>query len=170
MMSVNATQDKTVYDFEITSIDGNQIDLYDYKGKVLLIVNTASECGYTPQYEALQDIYDRYRDDGFVIIGFPANNFGGQEPADDEEILQFCQMNYGVTFPLSTKVSVKGDDIHPLFRYLTEQENDSFTGDIKWNFEKFIIDKEGKLIKRFRSNVKPDSKEIISSIENEIGA
>lgn len=168
MMSINAGQEVSVHDFEIKTIDGEPLNLEAYKGNVILIVNTASECGYTPQYEALQTVYQTYKEDGLIVLGFPANNFGGQEPGSEEEIMQFCQVNYGVTFPLSAKVSVLGDDIDPLFDFLTNQKNQSFTGDIKWNFEKFIINKEGKLVKRFRSNVKPESKDVIAAIETEL--
>lgn len=149
----------SIYQFKVTSIDGGTIDLKQFKGKKILIVNTASECGYTPQYAELQQLADRYKDK-LVVIGFPANNFGGQEPGSNSEIQQFCKKNYGVTFPLSEKVSVKGDDIDPMFKYLTSAENPDFTGEIKWNFEKFLIDEKGKLIHRFRSKVKPMSEEI----------
>ena len=130
-----------------------------------MIVNVASKCGYTPQYEGLQEIYEEYQDDGLVIIGFPANNFKGQEPGSNEEIKQFCTLEYGVSFPMASKVSVIGDDQAPLFSYLTSQPNEDFEGDIKWNFEKFLIDKEGNLVRRFRSGVKPNSKELKSAIE-----
>lgn len=149
----------SIYQFKVTSIDGGAIDLKQFKGKKILIVNTASKCGYTPQYAELQQLADRYKDK-IVVIGFPANNFGGQEPGSNTDIQQFCQKNYGVTFPLSEKISVKGDDIDPLFQYLTSAENPDFTGEIKWNFEKFLIDENGKLIHRFRSKVKPMSEEI----------
>ena len=155
----------SVHEFELTNIDGENISLDRYEGNVLLIVNTASECGYTPQYEGLQSLYEQYKDKGLVIAGFPANNFGGQEPGTDEEIKQFCKKNYGVAFPMFSKISVKGNDIHPLFDYLTSQPNPDFTGEIKWNFEKFLVDKDGKLIRRFRSPVKPESDEIISAID-----
>lgn len=149
----------SIYQFKVTSIDGGTIDLKQFKGKKILIVNTASKCGYTPQYAELQQLADRYKDK-IVVIGFPANNFGGQEPGSNTDIQQFCQKNYGVTFPLSEKISVKGDNIDPLFQYLTSAENPDFTGEIKWNFEKFLIDENGKLIHRFRSKVKPMSEEI----------
>lgn len=148
-----------IYQYKIDSIDGKKIDLKKYKGKKILIVNTASKCGYTPQYADLQKLADQYKDK-LVVIGFPANNFGGQEPGANPMIKEFCQKNYGVTFPLSSKVSVKGDDIDPLFKYLTTAENPDFTGEIKWNFEKFLIDENGKLIHRFRSKVTPLSEEI----------
>lgn len=148
-----------LYQYKIASIDGKKIDLKKYKGKKILIVNTASKCGYTPQYADLQKLADKYKDK-LVVIGFPANNFGGQEPGANPMIKEFCQKNYGVTFPLSSKVSVKGDDIDPLFKYLTTAENPDFTGEIKWNFEKFLVDENGKLIHRFRSKVTPMSEEI----------
>ncbi|CAN5302098.1 glutathione peroxidase [soil metagenome] len=149
----------SVYDFKLKSIDGEAFSLAKYKGKKVLIVNTASKCGYTPQYAELQKLADAYKGK-LVIVGFPANNFGQQEPGANLEIKTFCQKNYGVTFPLSTKVSVKGDDIDPLFKYLTTAENPDFTGEIKWNFEKFLIDENGKLIHRFRSAVTPMSPEL----------
>jgi glutathione peroxidase len=148
------TPPASVYDFKLKSIDGQDFSLAQYKGKKVLVVNTASKCGYTPQYAELQKLADMYKDK-VVIVGFPANNFGQQEPGANSEIKTFCQKNYGVTFPLSQKVSVKGDDIYPLFKYLTETPNPDFTGEIKWNFEKFLIDENGKLIHRFRSDVTP---------------
>ena len=146
--------DPDFYSFKVTGIDGNTIDLSAYRGKKVLIVNTASECGYTPQYAGLQELSEKYKGK-LVIIGFPANNFGGQEPGTNEEIETFCSSNYNVTFPMSAKVSVKGNDIDPLFDWLISQPNPDFTGDIKWNFEKFLIDENGKLIHRFRTAVKP---------------
>ena len=136
--------------------------LFYYKKK-LLIVNTASKCGFTPQYTELQEIYLEYGDK-LVVVGFPANEFGGQEPGSNEEIIQFCKKNFDVTFPLAEKSVVKGNGIHPLFEFLTTQENPNFTGGIKWNFEKFLIDENGLLIGRYRSSVKPDSDKIISKI------
>ena len=153
----------SVYDFKLKTIDGKNFNLAAYKGKKLLIVNTASKCGFTPQYAELQKLSDQYKDK-VVVIGFPANNFGGQEPGVNLAIKEFCQKNYGVTFPLSEKVSVKGDDISPLFKFLTTTENPDFTGKIQWNFEKFLIDENGKLIHRFRSSVKPLSTEITSQL------
>ena len=145
------------------SIDGVEKSLSDFKGKKMLFVNTASQCGFTPQYMELQSVHEKYGED-LVIIGFPANNFGGQEPGSNDQIKSFCQKNYGVTFLLSEKVSVKGSDICPLFEWLNQQENQSFVGDIMWNFEKYLIDESGKLVKRFRSITKPDSDKIISLI------
>ena len=158
---MNAQQ--SVHEFTITSIDGVEKTLSDFKGKKMLFVNTASQCGFTPQYMELQSVHEKYGED-LVIIGFPANNFGGQEPGSNDQIKSFCQKNYGVTFLLSEKVSVKGSDICPLFEWLNQQENQSFVGDIMWNFEKYLIDESGKLVKRFRSITKPDSDKIISFI------
>jgi glutathione peroxidase len=154
-------------DFTVKDINLNEVKLSEYKGKVLLIVNVASKCGFTSQYEGLQKIYELYKDWGFEILGFPCNDFGGQEPGTNEEIKNFCSVNYMVTFPLFDKVHVKGDEKAPLFDVLT---NNSVTGksSIKWNFEKFIIDKEGYIVKRFRSITKPDSKKITSLIEKEL--
>lgn len=151
----------SIYDFKVTGLDGKEIDFARFKGKKILIVNTASECGYTPQYEGLQDLYEKYKDK-LVIVGFPANNFGGQEPGSNEEIGAFCKKNYGVTFPMAEKVSVAGDDIHPLFKYLTEEAKKINAQDpvIKWNFTKFLIDENGKLVKVFPSKVKPLDEEI----------
>ncbi len=154
-----STAPSTIYTFKVHNIDGKALDLKKYKGKKVLIVNTASKCGYTKQYADLQKLADAYKGK-LVVIGFPANNFGGQEPGENLNIKEFCQKNFGVTFPLAEKSSVKGDDINPLFKYLTTAENPDFTGDIKWNFEKFLIDENGELIHRFRSAVTPMSPEI----------
>lgn len=153
----------TVYSFKLKTIDGQDFSLAKYKGKKLLIVNTASKCGFTPQYAELQKLADQYKDK-VVVVGFPANNFGGQEPGTNSEVKEFCQKNFGVTFPLSSKVSVKGDDIAPIFAYLTKEPNPDFTGEIKWNFEKFLIDENGKLIHRYRSTTKPLSDEITKAL------
>jgi glutathione peroxidase len=151
----------TIYDFKVPSIDGQTtIDLSKYKGKNILIVNTASKCGYTKQYADLEKLYEKYGDK-LVIIGFPANNFGGQEPGSNTEIKEFCQANYGVKFPMAEKVSVKGDDTHPLFQWLTQKDkNGVMDADIKWNFTKFLIDKNGTLVGVFPSKVEPLSEEI----------
>lgn len=153
------TAPSTIYTFKVHNIDGKNLDLKKYKGKKILIVNTASKCGNTPQYAELEKLANAYKGK-LVVIGFPANNFGGQEPGENLTIKEFCQKNYGVTFPLAEKSSVKGDDINPLFKYLTTAENPDFTGEIKWNFEKFLIDENGQLIHRFRSKVQPMSPEI----------
>ncbi len=150
----------SVYQFKVASIEGKPIDLKKYKGKKILIVNTASKCGYTPQYTELEALYQKYKGK-LVIIGFPANNFGGQEPGTNAEIMEFCTKDKGVTFPMSSKISVKGDDIDPIFKYLTTAENaEHITGDISWNFEKFLIDENGVLIHRFKSKVTPMSAEL----------
>lgn len=146
--------DISFYDFSFKTIDGKEVKLKEFKGKKILIVNTASKCGFTPQYKELEQLHKEYGKN-LVIIGFPANNFGKQEPGSNEEIQEFCELNYGVTFLIAEKVDVKGDSINPLFKYLIEQPNPDFTGDINWNFEKFLIDENGKLIHRFRSKVKP---------------
>ncbi len=154
-------------DFTVKDINLNEVKLSGYKGKVLLIVNVASKCGFTSQYEGLQKIYELYKDQGFEVLGFPCNDFGGQEPGTNEEIKNFCSLNYEVTFPMFDKVHVKGDEKAPLFDWLT---NNSVTGksSIKWNFEKFIVDKEGNIVDRFRSVTKPDSKKMTSLIEREL--
>ena len=158
---------KSVLDFTMKNIDGKDIKLNSYKGKTILIVNTASKCGYTPQYEGLQKIYDKYKDQGFVILGFPANNFGGQEPGSNEEIKEFCTMKYKVSFPMFAKISVKGDDIHPLYAFLTSKETDpDFAGDIPWNFSKFLIDRDGKIIARFSPKDAPESEKVVQAIES----
>ncbi|PTQ99932.1 glutathione peroxidase [Mucilaginibacter yixingensis] len=149
----------SVYQFKLKNIDGKAFKLSDYKGKKILIVNTASKCGYTPQYKELEQLSETYKDK-LVVVGFPANNFGGQEPGSASEIKTFCTGTYNVTFPMAEKVSVKGDDIAPLFKFLTEAPNPDFTGEIKWNFEKFLIDENGKLIHRFRSKTTPMSAEL----------
>lgn len=153
----------SVYEFKLKTIDGENFSLADYKGKKVLIVNTASKCGFTPQYAELQKLADLYKGK-LVVVGFPANNFANQEPAANQEIKTFCKKNFGVTFPLSSKISIKGSDIDPLFAYLTSAPNPDFTGEIKWNFEKFLIDENGKLIHRYRSNVTPLSPEITKEL------
>lgn len=160
----------SVYEYTLNNIDGEKISLKSFEGKVLLITNTASECGYTPQYEGLQKLHERYEDEGLVVIGFPANNFGGQEPGTEQEIKEFCEVNFGVDFPLSEKVSVKGKDIDPLFDLLTSKENPDFSGAIKWNFEKFLIGKDGKLLRRFRSDVAPENNLILKAIDSALNS
>ena len=155
-----------VLDFTLNSIDGKPAPLSQYQGKVVLIVNVASRCGYTPQYEGLEKVYEKYKDKGFVILGFPANNFGGQEPGTNEEIKTFCSSKYMVTFPMYAKISVKGADIHPLYQFLTDKTtNPASGGDIKWNFTKFLVDRDGKVVARFEPAVTPDSPEVKSAIE-----
>jgi glutathione peroxidase len=157
-----------VYGFTLNSIEGKPAPLADYKGKVVLIVNVASQCGYTPQYSALEAIYEKYKDQGFVILGFPANNFGAQEPGTNEEIKTFCTRKYSVTFPMYAKISVKGDDQAPLYAYLTKQTPAGISGDIKWNFTKFLIDRNGNVVQRFEPAVTPDSKDVTGAIEKQL--
>lgn len=161
--SMKKTQEmmgKTIYDFQVESLDGGKIDFADFKGKKILIVNTASECGFTSQYEGLETLSKEHKDD-LVIIGFPANNFGGQEPGSNAEIATFCTKNFGVTFPMAAKVSVKGDDIAPIFKFLTEKElNGVKNSSIMWNFTKFLIDENGTLIDSFASTTTPTSESI----------
>ena len=154
---------ENIYSFSFETIDNQTVSFEKYKGKKILIVNTASKCGFTPQYKELQELHAKHGDK-VVIIGFPANNFGKQEPGTNTEIVTFCQKNYGVTFLMASKISVKGKDIHPLFKWLTTQKNQSFSGAIRWNFEKILIDENGKVIKRFRSKVKPNSEEITTEL------
>jgi len=154
-----ATAPSSVYDFKLKTIDGKDFGLAKYKGKKVLIVNTASKCGFTKQYADLEKLSEQYKGK-LVVVGFPANNFGGQEPGTNQDIKTFCKENFNVKFPMSGKVSVLGLDIDPLFQYLTTAPNPDFTGDIKWNFEKFLIDENGKLIHRFRSQTTPLSEDI----------
>ena len=153
-----AISDKTVYDFTVKDINGNEVSLSDYKGKVLLIVNVASECGYTKQYTGLQKIYDTYKDKGFVVLGFPCNQFGGQEPGTEEDIKSFCITNFGVTFPMFSKIDVNGDNAHPLYTYMKAQEKGVLgTQAIKWNFAKFLVDKNGNVVDRIGTQTTPES-------------
>jgi len=149
-----------IYEFTMKSIDGQATPLAKYKGKVVLAVNVASQCGYTPQYAGLEALYKKYKDKGLVIAGFPANNFGGQEPGSDSEIKTFCDRNYKVTFPVFSKISVKGSDQAPLYQYLTQKG-----GEVKWNFAKFLIGKNGQVIKKFDSGVEPSAEELTKAIE-----
>lgn len=153
----------SIYDFSFTSIDGKEVKMSDFRGKNILIVNTASKCGFTKQYKDLQALHQQYGED-LVIIGFPSDNFGGQELDSNVEIQDFCEKNYGVTFLLSEKINVKGENISPLFKFLTTEENPDFTGDINWNFEKFLINKEGELAHRYRSRTNPLDKLIVSNL------
>lgn len=150
------------------TITGNDSSLADFKGKVVMLVNVASKCGYTKQYAGLEEIYRKYKDKGFVIIGFPANNFGGQEPGTDQEILDFCTSKFDVTFPMMSKISVKGDDKHPLYAYLTEKSSQS--GEIEWNFTKFVLDRSGKVADRFPTKTDPSSPEVTAELERLLSA
>jgi glutathione peroxidase len=163
--------EKTVYDFSMKSIAGDTIPLSRYRGKVLLLVNVASRCGFTPQYKDLEALYRKYQDRGFAILAFPANNFRGQEPGTDAEIKEFCTLNYGVTFPMFSKISVKGEDQHPLYRYLTSGEaNPSTSGEVQWNFQKYLVGRDGKVLAKFLSRVKPFSEELTAALENALAA
>lgn len=156
-------QEQSVYDFSFTTIDGQKMDLNEFKGKPLLLVNTASKCGFTKQYKELQELHEQYGEQ-LIVIGFPSDNFGGQEFDSNQEIAEFCEKNFGVTFILSEKIDVEGDNAHPLFQYLTAADNPDFKGEIKWNFEKFLIDAEGKLVHRYRSKTNPLDEQILSQI------
>jgi len=156
---------QSIHSFKVKAIDGKQIDFASFKGKKILVVNTASKCGYTPQYEALEKVYKQYKDK-LVIIGFPCNQFGGQEPGTNEEIASFCQKNYGVTFPLADKVDVKGGNTAPIYQWLTQKaKNGLVDATISWNFNKFLLDENGKMMAYFPSNVKPDSEDILSRLK-----
>ncbi|WP_163194642.1 glutathione peroxidase [Clostridium thermarum] len=144
-----------IYDFTAVTLEGEEISLSKYKGKVLLIVNTASNCGFTPQYKELQDLYEKLGNEKFEILGFPCNQFGNQEPGSSSDIQNFCQLNYGVDFQMFEKIDVNGENAHPLYKYLTEQKKGFLTGSIKWNFTKFLIDKDGNIIDRFAPTTSP---------------
>jgi glutathione peroxidase len=157
---------KSVHEFTVKSIDGADVALARYKGKVMLIVNVASKCGFTPQYEGLEELYRRYKDRGLVILGFPANNFGWQEPGTDAEIKTFCTTKYNVSFDMFSKISVKGGDQHPLYAYLTSEDANAETaGSVKWNFTKYLVDKNGHVIAKFGSGTKPMAEEVVQAIE-----
>jgi glutathione peroxidase len=158
-----AAKTASVYDFTMNDIDGKPVNLSQYKGKVLLLVNTASMCGNTPQYSDLEKMYEQYQTKGFEILAFPANNFGQQEPGTNEEIKNLCYTKYSLTFPLFSKISVKGDDKHPLYRYLTEQS--PFPGEVEWNFQKYLIDRSGNVVARYHHRTKPLSDEVVRGVE-----
>jgi glutathione peroxidase len=165
-MDAGKMTEKSVLDFTMKSIDGKDVKLGDYSGKVLLLVNVASKCGYTSQYKGLESIYEKYKEQGLVVMGFPANNFFWQEPGSDEEIKTFCTTKYNVTFPMFAKISVKGSKIHPLYRFLTSKEtNPEFGGSISWNFNKFLVDRGGKVVARFASKDEPESVKVVQAIE-----
>jgi glutathione peroxidase len=156
---------QSIHSFNVKSIDGSSMNLAKYKGKKILIVNTASKCGYTPQYEALEKVYEQYKNK-LVILGFPCNQFGGQEPGTNEEIVAFCKKNYGVTFPMADKIDVQGNNIAPIYQWLTQKsKNGVLDASISWNFNKFLLDENGKMIAYFPSNVKPDSEAILSYLK-----
>jgi glutathione peroxidase-family protein len=163
---VHGEHQSELYSFTVRNIDGNEVSLSTFKGKVLLIVNVASKCGYTKQYARLEELYGKYKDRDFVVLGFPANNFGKQEPGSNAEIKEFCTTKFHVSFPMFAKISVKGDDIHPLYAYLTDKKrNAPYGGEIGWNFTKFVIGRDGKTVGVFPSNVEPNAPTLVSSIE-----
>jgi glutathione peroxidase len=163
--------EKSVHEFTLNSIDGQPAPLAAYKGKVVLLVNVASRCGFTPQYSALESVYEKYKDRGLVIVGIPANNFGAQEPGTNEEIKTFCKTKYSVSFPMMAKVSVKGGDITPLYQFLTDKSANPHTGgEIKWNFTKFLVGPDGRVVARFEPDVTPDSPQVTSAIEKALAS
>ena len=171
LMTTTAFAASSVHEFTLNAINGTPTPLASYKGKVMLIVNVASQCGYTYQYEGLQALYLKYKDRGLVVAGFPANNFGGQEPGTNVEIGAFCKAKFGVTFPMFSKISVAGKDKAPLYQFLTDKAaNPKTGGEIPWNFTKYLVDRNGKVLARFDSAVEPDSTEIISAIEAALAA
>jgi glutathione peroxidase len=158
-----------VLDYKMKGLNGKEVDLARYQGKVILIVNTASQCGFTPQYKGLEALHEKYADQGLVVLGVPSNDFGAQEPGSSAEIAEFCQKNYGVKFDMLSKVPVKGNDQVPLYKYLTSKETDpQFSGPIKWNFTKFLINRQGEIVARFEPNVKPESEKVTQAIEAEL--
>lgn len=161
-----AAQPGSIYDFTLNDIDGKPTPLSRFKGKVLLLVNTASMCGNTPQYSDMEQMYEQYQARGFEILAFPANNFGQQEPGTDQEIKSFCYTKYSLTFPLFSKISVKGGDKHPLYHYLTEQS--PFPGEVEWNFQKYLIDRKGNVVARYHHRTKPRSDDVIRDVEREL--
>lgn len=160
-----ASSSPAVIDQTVTTLGGESLDLASFRGHPMLIVNTASKCGYTPQYAGLQKLYERYKDRGLVVIGFPSNDFGGQEPGSAAQIGEFCRINYGVTFPMMAKVHAKGPDMAPIYRTLTERTPDGIRGEIRWNFTKFLVDADGQVVARFESAVKPEDPQVIAAIE-----
>mgnify|MGYP001166118852 FL=1 len=163
-----AAQTPMVYDFTLNDIDGKPVSLSQFRGKAMLLVNTASFCGNTPQYTYLEKMYEQYREKGFEILAFPANNFGQQEPGTNAEIKDFCHTKYSLSFPLFSKISVKGDDKHPLYRYLTEQS--PFPGEVEWNFQKYLIDRSGKVVARYHHRTKPSAPDIVQDVERVLAA
>ena len=165
-MTINAQNKKSLYDFKVNDIDGKPFDLSSLKGKKVLVVNVASKCGYTPQYAQLEELYNKYRNNGFVIIGFPANNFMSQEPGTNAEIKEFCTSKYSVTFPMMSKISVKGDDMDPLYKWLTQKDqNGKVDAPVKWNFQKFMVDEKGQVVDFAAPGDKPFDDKIIRWLE-----
>ena len=162
---------QSIHEFTMTDIDGREVALSDYREQVLLVVNVASKCGFTRQYAGLEKLYQAYKDRGFAVLGFPANNFMGQEPGTEAEIKSFCTLTYGVTFPMFAKISVKGGDMHPLYKFLTSKEtNPRFSGAISWNLNKFLIRRDGAVLGRFGSRTKPESKDLVAAVEQALNA
>lgn len=162
----NNKEMKTIYDYKVEDINGDEFNFADLKGKKILIVNTASKCGFTPQFDGLEELYQKFKDDNFVIVGFPSNDFGQQDPGSNEEIAEYCRLNYGVTFPMMSKISVKGDSIAPIYKFLTKKElNGKKNSSVKWNFQKYIINEDGTLEDYFYSITEPESKKITKWIE-----
>ncbi|SHI86335.1 glutathione peroxidase [Tangfeifania diversioriginum] len=163
----NAFAQTSFHDFTVKDIEGNQFELSSLEGKKVLVVNTASKCGLTPQYEQLQEIYETYGGDNFTIIGFPANNFANQEPGSNTEIATFCEKNYGVTFPMMSKISVKGDDIHPVYQWLTQKsKNGKMDSEVGWNFQKYLVDENGQLVDMVEPKMKPTNEKIVNWVKN----
>ena len=166
IMSMMPAEQQTIYQFKVKDIDGKTFDFATLKGKKIMIVNTASKCGLTPQYEQLEALYDKYKNKNFVIVGFPANDFMSQEPGSDKEIAQFCQLNYGVSFPMMSKISVKGKDMHPVYHFLTEKaKNGLEDSKVEWNFQKYLIDENGHLVRVVSPRILPNDQSIIAWIE-----
>lgn len=163
---MNSSEKETIYQFQVKDIQGNDFDFASLKGKKIMVVNTASKCGLTPQYEKLEALYEKYKDNNFVIIGFPANDFMSQEPGSNQEIESFCKMNYGVSFPMMSKISVKGKDMHPVYHFLTEKDKNGLEDSkVEWNFQKYLIDENGHLEKVISPRIQPDDESITSWIE-----
>lgn len=166
IMSMMPADQQTIYQFKVKDIDGKTFDFATLKGKKIMIVNTASKCGLTPQYEQLEALYDKYKNKNFVIVGFPANDFMSQEPGSDKEIAQFCQLNYGVSFPMMSKISVKGKDMHPVYHFLTEKAKNGLEDNkVEWNFQKYLIDEKGHLVRVVSPRILPNDQSIIAWIE-----
>ena len=166
-LDVAQAEARSIYDIELPRLDGKPARLSEYEGKVVLAVNVASKCGFTPQYAGLEAIYERYADRGFVVLGFPCNQFFNQEPGSAEKIQEFCSVNYGVTFPLFSKLDVKGSNQHPLYEILSETADDTGkAGSVKWNFEKFLVGRDGRVVRRFRSKVVPEDPQLLGAIDS----
>jgi glutathione peroxidase len=170
-MTNETTNGRSIHDIELKTIDGKPARLSDYEGQVVLAVNVASKCGLTPQYAGLQRLYDTYHERGFTVLGFPCNQFFRQEPGSEEQIQKFCSLNYGVSFPLFQKLDVKGSHQHPLYQVLSESPDDSGkAGDVTWNFEKFLVGRDGRVVRRFRPKTEPEAPVIVEAVEQQIGA